>query len=128
MDGSDSCGGSRELDVLVEIALEVIMRANTSAIRLGEVHVLPPSIVRRAFDSLRLSAATSFRAYVVRELLVLGHCHRDSEVGAGTVCIATVIVELLGRSVGVESMLDVIESEPALSRCLDYSMIERLRF
>jgi hypothetical protein len=128
MDGSDSCGGSRELGVLVEIALEVIMRANISAIRLGDVHVLPPSIVRRAFDSIRLSAATNFRAYVVRELLVLGYCHRDSEVGAGTVCIATVIVELLGRSVGVESMLDVIESEPALSRCLDYSMIERLRF
>ena len=128
MDGSDSCGGSRELGVLVEIALEAIMLANTSSIRQGDIHVLPPSIVRRAFDSIRLSAATIFRAYVVRELLVLGHCHRDSEVGAGTVCIATVIVELLGRSVGVESMLDVIESEPALSRCLDYSMIERLRF
>ena len=128
MDGSDSCGGSRELGVLMEIALEAIMLANTSSIRQGDIHVLPPSIVRRAFDSIRLSAATIFRAYVVRELLVLGHCHRDSEAGAGTVCIATVVVELLGRSVGVESMLDVIESEPALSRCLNYSMIERLRF
>jgi hypothetical protein len=128
MDGSDSCGGSRELGVLMEIALEAIMLANTSSIRQGDIHVLPPSIVRRAFDSIRLSAATIFRAYVVRELLVLGHCHRDSEAVAGTVCIATVVVELLGRSVGVESMLDVIESEPALSRCLNYSMIERLRF
>ena len=128
MDGSDSYGGSRELGVLMEIDLEAIMLANTSSIRQGDIHVLPPSIVRRAFDSIRLSAATIFRAYVVRELLVLGHCHRDSEAGAGTVCIATVVVELLGRSVGVESMLDVIESEPALSRCLNYSMIERLRF
>ena len=124
----DSCGGSREVGVLVEIALEAIVLANTNtpATRLGDT-TLPPSIVRRAFDSIRLAAATRFRAYVVRELLVVGR--RGSDGGPHTGCdAAAVMVELLGRSIGAESLLDVIESEPALSRCLDYSMIERLRF
>lgn len=124
----DSCGGRREVGVLVEIALEAIVLANTNtpATRLGDT-TLPPSIVRRAFDSIWLAAATRFRAYVVRELLVVGR--RGSDGGPHTGCdAAAVIVELLGRSIGAESLLDVIESEPALSRCLDYSMIERLRF
>jgi len=123
----DSSDNGCEVDVLVEIALEAILLANMRSIRLGDT--LPPSIVRRAYGSIRLSALGRFRGYVVDELLALKH--RDNEVGGDgpyALLVASLIVELLGRSIGLESMLDVIEREPVLSRCLNYSLIERLRF